>query len=217
MEVNGKDALNIYGNGGENNKVSIYISAWLDNTYRPVPSTAIQALDNNYSSDLLLCTAPTGDGNSTVQERMRITANGLVGIGTQTPTTMLDVNGTVRATTINATTLQINGTSTATLYAPKPWIQRAVNGNGTIITNSSVGRVTPTIARTTGQSVGAWDITFTQSHPNGVAYTHSISVRIDTGVAFGVISNILAGSCKVRLYNASQAITDYQFSLIIFA
>jgi hypothetical protein len=130
---------------------------------------------------------------------------------------MLDVNGTVRATTINASTLQINGTSTATLYAPKPWIQCVVNGNGTIITNSSVGRVTPTIARTSGQAAGAWDITFTQSHPNGVAYTHSISVRTDTGLAFGVISNILAGSCKVRLYNASQALTDYQFSLIIFA
>jgi hypothetical protein len=83
LEVNGEDALNIYGNGGVGNKVSIYLSSWLDNTYRPVPSTAIQALDNNYSSDLLLCTAPTGDGNSTIQERMRITANGLVGIGTQ--------------------------------------------------------------------------------------------------------------------------------------
>ena len=149
---------------------------------------------------------------------MRITANGLVGIGNPNPTTMLDVNGTVRATTINATTaLQINGTSTATLYASKPWIQCVVNGNGTIITNSSVGRVTPTIARTSGQAAGAWDITFTQSHPNGVAYTHSVQVRTDTGLAFGVISNILAGSCKVRLYNASQALTDYQFSLIIFA
>ena len=217
LEVNGEDALNIYGNGGVGNKTSIYLSAWLDNTYRPVPSAAIQALDNSYSSDLLLSTAPSGDGNSTVQERMRITANGLVGIGNQNPTNMLDVDGTVRATTINATTaLQINGTSTATLYASKPWVQCVVNTNGTIITNSSVGRVTPTIARTSGQSVGAWDITFT-SHPNGVAYTHSIQVRTDTGVAFGVISNILAGSCKVRLYNASQALTDYQFSLIIFA
>ena len=130
LEVNGEDALNIYGNGGVGNKVSIYLSAWLDNTYRPVPSAAIQALDNNYSSDLLLSTAPSGDGYSTVQERMRITANGLVGIGAQNPTTMLDVNGTVRATTLNATTaLQINGTSTATLYASKPWIQCAVNAN----------------------------------------------------------------------------------------
>ena len=67
LEVNGEDALNIYGNGGVGNKVSIYISAWLDNTYRPVPSAAIQALDNSYSSDLLLSTAPSGDGNSTVQ------------------------------------------------------------------------------------------------------------------------------------------------------
>ena len=35
--------------------------------------------------------------------------------------------------------------------------------------------------------------------------------------AMGVISNVSAGSCKVRLYNASQVLTDYQFSFIIFA
>ena len=125
--------------------------------------------------------------------------------------------GTVTAPTINASSsLQINGTSTATLYAPKPWVQCVVNGNGAIFTNSSVGRVTPTITRTSGQAAGAWDITLT-SHPNGVAYTHSIQVRSDSGFATGVISNLVRNSCKVRLYNASQVLTDYQFSLIIFA
>jgi hypothetical protein len=125
--------------------------------------------------------------------------------------------GTLTAPTINVTSaLQINGTSTSTLYASKPWVQCVVNTNGTIFTNSSVGRVTPTITRTSGQSAGAWDIAFT-SHPNTVAYTHSISVRTDTGLAFGVVSNVLLNSCKVRLYNASQVLTDYQFSLIIFA
>ena len=120
LEIHGEDALNIYGDRGVGNKVSIYLSSWLDNTYRPVPSAAIQALDNNYSSDLLLCTAPSGSGSSTVEERLRITADGLVGIGTQNPTTKLDVDGTVRAPTLNATTaLQVAGVNIDTIYAPK--------------------------------------------------------------------------------------------------
>ena len=128
-----------------------------------------------------------------------------------------EFTGTVVAPTINATTaLQINGTSTNTLYASKPWVQCIVNNGGGILSGSSVGRVTPTITRTTGQSVGAYDITFT-THPNSYNYTHSIQVRADTGFATGVISNVNSGSCKVRLYNASQVLTDYQFSLIIFA
>ena len=81
---------------------------------------------------------------------------------------------------------------------------------------SNVGRVTPTITRTSGQAAGAYDVTFT-THPNASNYTHSIQVRAETGFAIGVISNVFGNSCKIRLYNASQALTDYQFSLIIFA
>ena len=125
--------------------------------------------------------------------------------------------GTLTAPTINASSaLQINKTSTDTLYASKPWVQCIVNVGGGILSGSSVGRVSPTITRTSGQSVGAYDITFT-AHPNSFNYTHSIQVRADSGFATGVISNVSSGSCRVRLYNASQALTDYQFSLIIFA
>ena len=126
--------------------------------------------------------------------------------------------GTVTAPTINASSaLQINGTSTATLYAPKPWVQCVWNGsNMTIQSSSSVGRVTPTITRTSGQAAGAYDVTFT-THPNSFNYTHSIQVRADSGFATGVISAVLANSCKIKLYNASQVLTDYQFSLIIIA
>ena len=126
--------------------------------------------------------------------------------------------GTVIAPTINASSaLQINGTSTATLYAPKPWVQCIWNGGAmTLQGTSNVGRVTPTITRTSGQAAGAYDVTFT-THPNASNYTHSIQVRAETGFAIGVISNVFGNSCKIRLYNASQALTDYQFSLIIFA
>ena len=95
----------------------------------------------------------------------------------------------------------------------KPWIQCVVNANGVILSNSSVGRVSPTIARTSGQAAGAWDITFT-THPNSFNYTHYVQVRIDSGLAFGVVSNVSSVGCKVRLYNSSQVLTDYQLSLI---
>ena len=138
-------------------------------------------------------------------------------VNTKAPLNDLGLTGTITAPNINATTaLQINGTSTNTLYASKPWVQCVVNNGGGILSGSSVGRVTPTITRTSGQAVGAYDITFT-THPNSYNFTHSIQVRADSGFATGVISNVAAGSCKVRLYNASQVLTDYQFSFVVFA
>ena len=98
----------------------------------------------------------------------------------------------------------------------KPWVQCIVNPTGAILTNSSVGRVTPTIARTSGQAAGAWDIAFTV-HPNSFNYTHYVQVRTDSGLGFGVVSNVSGGSLKIRLYNASQVLTDYQFSLVVFS
>ena len=137
--------------------------------------------------------------------------------GPAAPSTDPTFSGTLTAPTINASTaLQIGGVNTNTLYTSRPWVQCVINPGGGILSGSSVGRVTPTIARTSGQSVGAYDITFT-THPNSFNYTHSIQVRADSGFATGVISNVNTGTCKVRLYNASQALTDYQFSLIIFA
>ena len=126
-------------------------------------------------------------------------------------------SGTLTAPTINATsTLQVGGITTATLYASKPWVQCVVNAGGSILSGSSVGRVNPTITRTSGQPVGALDITFT-AHPNSFNYTHYVQIRTDSGLGFGVVSNVAGSSLKVRLYNASQVLTDYQFSLVIFA
>ena len=126
-------------------------------------------------------------------------------------------SGTLIAPTVNATTtLQKGGVGTNTLYASKPWAQCVVQSSGTILSGSSVGRVSPTITRTWGQAAGAWDISFT-SHPNSFNYTHYVQIRTDSGLGFGVVSNVSGGSLKVRLYNASQVLTDYQFSLVIFA
>ena len=112
--------------------------------------------------------------------------------------------------------LSIGGVSTDTLYMAKPWVHCLINGNTTIQPNSDVGRVTPTISRTSGQAVGAYDITFT-THPRGFNYTTSAQARNDTGLVFAVVSNQQANSLKVRTYNASQALADMQFTLIIFS
>ena len=98
----------------------------------------------------------------------------------------------------------------------RPWVQCVINASGTILSNSSVGQQTPTISITSGQAAGAWDITFT-THPNSFNYTHYVQVRTDSGLGFGVVSNVSGGSCKVRLYNSSFTLTDYQFSFVIFS
>ena len=125
--------------------------------------------------------------------------------------------GTLAAPTINATTtLQVSGIGIDTIYMTKPWVQCVVNVGGGILTNSSVGRVSPTIARTSGQAAGAFDISFS-THPNSYNYTHYVQVRTDSGLGFGVVSNVSATGLKVRLYNSSQVLTAYQFSLVIFS
>jgi hypothetical protein len=124
----------------------------------------------------------------------------------------------ITPTAVNVpTALQIGGLSTDTLYMARPWAHCLINGNNlTIQPSSDVGRLTPTITRTSGQAVGAYDITFS-SHPRSFNYASSVQPRLDTGLAFAVISNVQANSLKIRTYNASQSLADIQFSLIIFS
>ena len=112
--------------------------------------------------------------------------------------------------------LRIGGVSTDTLYMARPWVQCIVNQTGSILEGSDTGRTPPTIARTSGQAAGAYDVTFS-SHPRSFHYTYCVQPRVDAGLAFAVVSNVLANSLKVRTYNASQALTDVQFSITIFS
>ena len=91
-----------------------------------------------------------------------------------------------------------------------------MNGTAALLVGSDTGRVTPTIARTSGQAAGAYDITFS-SHPRSFNYTYCVQPRADVGLVFAVVSNVQSNSVKVRTYNASQALTDLQFSITIFS
>ena len=117
---------------------------------------------------------------------------------------------------LNAPSTRSSNTDITTLFKPRPWVQCVVNQNAVILSGSDAGRVTPTIARTSGQAVGAYDVGFS-THPRGFNYTYCVQPRIDAGLVFAVISNVNARSLKVRTYNAAQALTDLQFSITIFA
>ena len=112
--------------------------------------------------------------------------------------------------------LQIGGASTDTLYMARLLAQCIVNQTATILSGSDVGRVTPTISRTSGQASGAYDMSF-PAHPRSLNCTTSVQARVDTGLALAVVSNQLSNSLTVRTYNTSQALTDLQSTLIIFA
>lgn len=57
------------------------------------PAARIEALDDNYSDDLLFLSNKPGATNQGLIENMRITSSGLVGIGTSSPDSLLSVNG----------------------------------------------------------------------------------------------------------------------------
>jgi hypothetical protein len=82
--------IKISGGGGAGNQVGIKLSPWSGRTGGD--SAQIIAVDDGSSSaNLLFYTAPAGDG-STPTERMRITSDGNVGIGTNNPATSLEIN-----------------------------------------------------------------------------------------------------------------------------
>jgi hypothetical protein len=85
--------INVYADGGQGSAAGIYLSSYFNPVSRPYPMTAIIALDRNNWSDLTFWTAPSG--NNQLVERLRITTEGNVGIGTINPNAKLEVDGSV--------------------------------------------------------------------------------------------------------------------------
>jgi len=96
--------LNIGGNGGTGNKVGINLSPWYSGNARSGgPETQIISIDDGSgSAHMSFWTAPvTGvpsNGAGQTVERMRITSDGYIGIGTTTPgTSMLSIYGVAKS------------------------------------------------------------------------------------------------------------------------
>ena len=131
--------LNINANGGGGvGKAIINLQPWIG---RGTDSCRIEAVDaSNFSTNLGFFTAAGGSTTTTPQNRMTITSNGNVGIGTTTPGYLLDVNGTLNAGVITGSSVNVGTTSGNTITAGNLVISSGASLSG--ITNS--GAITGT-------------------------------------------------------------------------
>ena len=98
-------SLTLYGPGGGGSTANIDLS-----TYTPfpgqLPSTRIVATDDvNFSSTIDIQSKVPGSANNALVSRLFISDQGSVGINTNAPTTTLDVNGNLAASTVSASDL----------------------------------------------------------------------------------------------------------------
>lgn len=110
-------------NRTSNAEYYVDLSSYMNTANTPTSRITVRD-DNNYSSHLAFSTkAPGADANS-LAERMRITSSGRVGIGTSTPSALLDVtsatnafiNVTASTTATNANIALVTTTGSHTLF-----------------------------------------------------------------------------------------------------
>ena len=123
--------------------------------------------------------------------------------------------GSLTAPTINASTaLQINGTSTATLYQQRAWIMAVipsatVNGPVTVTAQSGVATIT-SVNRT---STGVYAITWSPAAPN---FNYIIQGNLRNTAGFVSFNGLTTTSCNLLTYNATGTLTDVNFHFMIF-
>ncbi len=144
--------LRLTGKGGAGARTRLDLA-----TYDPgsnAPSARIQAVDDNWSGDLDILTKEPGANTNALVSRLRVSANGNVGIGTNAPSSKLTVRGDVRLG------------ADASLLAPGASenlriVRGLVYANGTIAGGTGF--------TVTHNSLGNYTITFTPAFQDGPA------------------------------------------------
>jgi len=168
------------GNAGSNGFALIYYqltnynrqtSIGLDTYIASNPASSIVAIDNGFgSNDVIVNTTNPATYNATYnpvsQERLRITASGYVGIGTNSPQYPLDIYGSTHIDD----NLQIEGVLT-------------VNNDSTIYGNTNIGSLLNVIGATTLSSTLGVTGATTLSSTLGVTGVATLSSVVVTGTA----------------------------------
>lgn len=152
--ISSAPTLQILGRGGSGQSVSLDISSYDPGPY--LPSASISAIDQNYSSHLDFKTKVPGAIANTLSTRMRLTADGRLGIGTTSPEALLTVTpttgggilvGSTQTTGRTSLYLGINGASNeyaiiqATAASGSNYGYLTINPDGG---NVAIGTRTPT-------------------------------------------------------------------------
>jgi hypothetical protein len=166
------------------------------NSYTPVPvkynpAARIEALDDNWSDDIVFLSNKQGAANSGLQANLTVFANGHVGVGypaNNDPGVRLGVNGSITATTSDSKSVALTATSDAD------------NGEGIVGNSLGLTGGTGVFAYSTGTGKGAAGVYAETTGANSNAlYSWCASNCSPSGYAGYFVGNVtVVGSFTVQ-------------------
>jgi hypothetical protein len=126
---------------GYNNVVGVDFTSWSGRTNA---ACRIYGQDNqNYSSDLVFVTAPSGNISTTPTERMRMMADGNIGIGTSNPSYKLEIAGDSKTTSLTVGNIYASAVSIASyVYCEKTTGPLNICNNASFTSTLTIGNNT---------------------------------------------------------------------------